>query len=709
MEKQEGRDAAAVRLDDPWYDALASGWGELDGTGAPAPGVPPQPADRERAGLGTAGIYLEVHRSAAFQEVRSRYRRFVVPAASAFLLWYLAYVVTATTAPGLMARPVAGAVNVAMVAGLGQFAHHVPADLGVCPACQTAAGPGRARSALGMFDRARTQDDEPGDRTLSGDHQTLALLLFSAFIAITLGITTWASRNRHGSAEEFYAGGRLFSPMENGFAIAGDYMSAASFLGISGVIALFGYDGMLYSVGFLVAWLVVLLLVAELVRNCGRFTLADVVAARMSERPVRIAVGNSLRSPSRCSIWWRRWSARAAWWRCFSAVRARPARSWTVIGVGALMVVYVSCGGMRATTWIQIVKAVLLLGGPVALTVWCSCASEATWPAAEHGGRTQRSRQGFPLSRPAVRRRVDRTVCDFISLGLALVLGTAGLPHILSRFYTVPTARAARRSVVWSISLIGGFYLMTIVLGFGAAAVLGCDAVRASDAAGNTAVPLLALELGGGADSTGGSVLFAVVAAVAFATILAVVAGITLASSASVAHDLYASLSRRGTRGEVGVARIAAVGVGIAAIGLGLLAQQLNVAFLVGLAFAVAAAANLPVLLYALFWRRFTTRGAVWSVYGGLVPAIALVVLSPVVSGETGCALPRTGLRCLPVGEPGRRRHSARVHRGLARHRHLPRDGRRSQARGDGGAFTDGCGGRLTGAGRKPGRGGGRA
>jgi cation/acetate symporter len=266
----------------------------------------------------------------------------------------------------------------------------------------------------------------------------------------------------------------------------------------------------------------------------------------------------------------------------------------------------------------------------------------------------ERSGHGREFLAPGLRYGGEWTHrLEFISLGLALVLGTAGLPHILSRFYTVPTARAARRSVVWSISLIGGFYLMTIVLGFGAAALLGSSAVRASDPAGNTAVPLLSLELGGGADSTGGSVLFAVVAAVAFATILAVVAGITLASSASVAHDLYASLSRRGTRGEVGVARIAAVGVGVAAIGLGLLAQQLNVAFLVGLAFAVAAAANLPVLLYALFWRRFTTRGAVWSVYGGLVPAIALVVLSPVVSGGPGALFPELDFAVFPLENPG--------------------------------------------------------
>lgn len=219
----------------------------------------------------------------------------------------------------------------------------------------------------------------------------------------------------------------------------------------------------------------------------------------------------------------------------------------------------------------------------------------------------------------------------------------------------MPTARAARRSTVWAIGLIGGFYLMTIVLGFGAAALLGSGAVRSANAAGNTVVPLLALDLGGGAGSTGGTVLFAVVAAVAFATILAVVAGITLASSASVAHDLYASLRREGARrfGEVTVARLAAAGIGVLAIGLSLLARDLNVAFLVGLAFAVAASANLPVLLYTLFWRSFTTRGAVWSVYGGLVPAVVLVLLSPVVSGSPASLLPGLDFQLFPLENPG--------------------------------------------------------
>ncbi|MFF3285559.1 cation acetate symporter [Streptomyces sp. NPDC003023] len=504
---------------------------------------------------------------------------------------------------------------------------------------------------------------------MSGDHQALALLLFSAFIVVTLAITTWASRARHGSAEEFYAGGRLFSPMENGFAIAGDYMSAASFLGISGLIALYGYDGMLYSVGFLVAWLVVLLLVAELVRNCGRFTLADVVAARMRERPVRIAAGTSSVAVSVLYLVAQMVGAGSLVALLLGGT-SEAARSWTVIGVGALMVIYVSLGGMRATTWIQIVKAVLLMAGAVAMTVLVLMRFHGDFNQLLNSA-AARSGHGKDFLAPGLRYGGDWTArLDFISLGLALVLGTAGLPHILSRFYTVPTARAARRSVVWSIGLIGGFYLMTIVLGFGAAAVVGTEEVRTSNAAGNTAVPLLALDLGGGAGSTGGAVLFAIVAAVAFATILAVVAGITLASSVSVAHDLYATLRRRrptdaeepeGRHGEpddrrlseVAVARVAAVCIGAVAIALGLLARDLNVAFLVGLAFAVAASANLPVLLYSLFWRNFTTRGAVWSVYGGLVPAVLLVLLSPVVSGGERSLFPGVDFQVFPLENPG--------------------------------------------------------
>ncbi|WP_340557208.1 solute symporter family protein [Streptomyces sp. GSL17-111] len=487
------------------------------------------------------------------------------------------------------------------------------------------------------------------------DDRLPALVLVTVFVAVTLAVTTWAAHRRQGTPEEFYAGGRLFSPVENGFAIAGDYMSAASFLGISGLIALYGYDGMVYAVGFLVAWLLVLFLVAELVRNCGRFTLADVLVSRLRERPVRVASGTASVLVSLLYLVAQMVGA-GTLVALLLGDTGPDVRTWTVVGVGALMIVYVAFGGMRGTTWIQIIKAVLLMGGALTLTALVLLRFGGD-PASLLTGAAERSGYGDAFLGPGLlfgESWVSRA--DLISLGLALVLGTAGLPHILARFYTVPTARAARRSVMWAVGLIGGFYLMTIVLGFGAAALLGPDTVRADNAAGNTAVPLLARFLGGGVGTTGGTVLFAVVAAIAFATILAVVAGITLASSAAIAHDLYGSLARRRGRrrlGEVTVARLAAIGIGALAIGLGLLARNLNVAFLVGLAFAVAASANLPVLLYTLFWRRFTTRGALWAVYGGLLPAIALVTLSPVVSGSPDALLPGLNFAWFPLQNPG--------------------------------------------------------
>ena len=471
--------------------------------------------------------------------------------------------------------------------------------------------------------------------------------------------------------------------MENGFAIAGDYMSAASFLGISGLIALFGYDGLLYSVGFLVAWLVVLFLVAELVRNCGRFTLADVrrgpdeASGRCGSRPA------PPRSPSRCSTWSRRWSARAAWSALLLGGTSAAARTWTVIGVGALMVVYVSFGGMRATTWIQIVKAVLLMGGAVTLTVLVLVRFHGDFNELLHQRPPSAAGTGDAFLAPGLKYGGDWTArFDFISLGLALVLGTAGLPHILSRFYTVPTARAARRSVVWSIGLIGGFYLMTIVLGLrrGGARRLRTRSGRPTRP-GNTAVPLLAARSGRRARTRPEERCCSRSSPpIAFATILAVVAGITLASSASWPTTCTPRLQAAGhaepaQRGRAWPGSRPS-GSGRWRSRLGLLAQDLNVAFLVGLAFAVAASANLPVLLYSLFWRRFTTRGAVWAVYGGLVPALLLVVLSPVVSGEPGRALPGRGLPVLPAAEPRPGLHPAGLPGRLDGHGHLRRSRR---------------------------------
>jgi cation/acetate symporter len=468
------------------------------------------------------------------------------------------------------------------------------------------------------------------------DNQALTASLFLVVVLITIAITFWASRHTK-TASDYYAGGREFTGAQNGFAVAGDYMSAASFLGISGAIALSGYDGFLYSIGFLVAWLVALLLVAELLRNSGRFTMADQLAFRMRQRPVRTAAATSTVVVSIFYLLAQMVGAGALVALLLGAT-SDTAKNLTIAGVGALMIFYVTVGGMKGTTWVQIVKAVLLMSGTILITVLVLAKfdfniSEMLGTAADESGK------GQAFLEPGLKYGVSTTSkIDFISLGLALVLGTAGLPHILIRFYTVPTARQARKSVLWAIGLIGSFYLMTLVLGFGAAALVkGDEKTQIAESGGNLASPLLAEAVGGGPGSTGGAILLAFISAVAFATILAVVAGLTLTSASSVAHDLYANVIKDGNvteKQEVNTARIAAFVIGGVAILLAIPAQKLNIAFLVALAFAVAASANLPALLYNLFWKRFNTRGAVWSIYGGLISSVGLVIFSPVVSGK---------------------------------------------------------------------------
>jgi cation/acetate symporter len=479
--------------------------------------------------------------------------------------------------------------------------------------------------------------------------QTLTSILFLTVVGITVGITFWASRQTSG-ATDYYSGGRSFSGFQNGLAISGDYMSAASFLGISGAIALAGYDGFLYSIGFLVAWLVALLLVAELLRNSGRYTMADQLAYRMKQRPVRTAAATSTVVVSIFYLLAQMVGA-GSLVALLLGVDSQALKNVTIVGVGLLMIFYVTVGGMKGTTWVQIVKAVLLMSGTVLITVLVLAkfgfnVSDLLGAAAEHTGK------GEAFLQPGLKYGVSTTSkIDFISLGIALVLGTAGLPHILIRFYTVPTAADARRSVQWAIGLIGAFYLMTLVLGFGAAALIdtGADS-KVVASGGNLASPLLAEAVGGGEGSTGGAVLLALISAVAFATILAVVAGLTLTSASSVAHDLYANVWKQGTaseKSEIQVARIAAFVIGGVAIALAIPAQKLNIAFLVALAFAVAASANLPSILYNLFWRRFNTRGATWSIYGGLVSSLGLVLFSPVVSGKV---VDGVNLSLLPAG-----------------------------------------------------------
>jgi cation/acetate symporter len=493
--------------------------------------------------------------------------------------------------------------------------------------------------------------------TASGQ-RPLTITLFLVFVAVTLYITLRASRQNR-TATDFYAGGRSFTGLQNGVAIGGDYMSAASFLGIAGLIALFGYDGFLYSIGFLVAWLVALLLVAELLRNSGRFTMADVLAYRMRQRPVRTAAGISTITVSIFYLLAQMVGA-GALVALLLGVTGATAKNLTVVVVGALMIFYVTVGGMKGTTWVQIVKALLLMTGTTLVTLLVMF--KFGWNVSDLlGTAADKSGKGRSFLEPGLRYATDAQglggKLDLISLGLALVLGTAGLPHILIRFYTVPTAKDARRSVVWAIGIIGSFYLMTIALGFGAAALVGSKAIAAQNKAGNTAAPQLAKAIGDDVfGSTGGTILLAIIAAVAFATILAVVAGLTLASSSSFAHDIYANVIKRGQtddRQEVRVARIAAFVIGGVSILLSIFAQNLNVAFLVALAFAVAASGNLPAILYSLFWRRFNTTGAVAAIYGGLVSALVLVIFSPVVSGKATSLFPKHDFHWFALDNPG--------------------------------------------------------
>ncbi|MFB8444232.1 cation acetate symporter [Streptomyces niveus] len=488
----------------------------------------------------------------------------------------------------------------------------------------------------------------------ASEHRPLIITLFALFVIATLVITVWAGRQTK-SAADFYAGGRQFTAFQNGLAVSGDYMSAASFLGIAGAIALFGYDGFLYSIGFLVAWLVALLLVAEPLRNSGRYTMGDVLAYRMRQRPVRTAAGASTIVVSIFYLL-AQMAGAGVLVSLLLGITSDAGKILIVALVGILMIVYVTIGGMKGTTWVQMVKAVLLITGTLLITFLVLLkfnfnVSDLLGSAASNSGK------GSAFLEPGLKYGLTETSkLDFISLGIALVLGTAGLPHILIRFYTVPTAKAARKSVNWAIGIIGGFYLMTIALGFGAAALLTPKEITDSNPAGNTAAPLLAMEIGGGGDSTGGAILLAVISAVAFATILAVVAGLTLASSSSFAHDIYANVIRRGKateREEVRAARYATVAIGVVSIALGALARDLNVAGLVALAFAVAASANLPTLLYSLFWKRFTTAGALWSIYGGLASSVLLVLFSPVVSSKPSSMFPGVDFAFFPLENPG--------------------------------------------------------
>ena len=448
-----------------------------------------------------------------------------------------------------------------------------------------------------------------------GTPDPVAIAFFAGFITLTLGITWWAAR-RTTTTEHFYAAGRSVTAGQNGFALAGDYMSAASFLGIAGLVSTSGFDGLIYSTGWLVGWPVVLFLIAEPLRNLGRYTFADVVASRLDPMPVRIsATVGSLATIAFYLI--------AQMVGAGSLVRLLfgiPYETAVVI-VGVAMMGYVLFGGMLATTWVQIVKAVLLLGGAAALALMVlakfSFDPRMLFAAAA-------AKYGAGVLAPG---KLVSNPLDAISLGMALMFGTAGLPHILMRFYTVPDARTARRSVFIATGLIGLFYLMTFVLGFGAMVLVGPEAIKGMDAGGNMAAPMLAELLGGRA-------FLGFIAAVAFATILAVVAGLALSGAAAISHDIWASVIRKGQPKpgeELKVARIATIVLALVAMALGIAFKGQNVAFMVGLAFAIAASANFPALVLSVFWRRTTTAGAASSMIVGAASTLTLIALSPAV------------------------------------------------------------------------------
>ncbi|MCG7406253.1 cation acetate symporter [Paenibacillus sp. ACRRX] len=454
---------------------------------------------------------------------------------------------------------------------------------------------------------------------------TTAFILFCLIVMLTMVITYVAARKTN-SASQFYTAGGELKGWQNGFAIAGDYMSAASFLGIAGSIALVGFDGFFYSIGFLVAYLVVLYLVAEPLRNLGKYTLADMIAARFNNNKIRgIAALNTVTISTFYMI------AQLVGAGALIKLLLGIDYVWSVVIVGLLMTLYVVFGGMHATSWVQIIKAILLMGGTLLLSIIVFSKFNFSLTEMFH-----QMKSATPLGDAFLNPgNKYKNPLDTISLNLGLVLGTAGLPHILIRFFTVKDAPTARTSVVYATWLIGIFYVMTIFLGFGAAAFVGTDAIIGADKGGNMAAPLLAKALGG-------DFFFALISAVAFATILAVVTGLVLSAASAFAHDFYNHIVRKGKASEkeqMSAARCASIGVAVLSIALALLASKLNVAFLVGLAFAVAASANLPVILFTIMWRRFNTTGAVTGMLTGLISAIVLVAISPSVWGPAGKAI----------------------------------------------------------------------
>ncbi|MGH3876007.1 MAG: solute symporter family protein [Actinophytocola sp.] len=460
---------------------------------------------------------------------------------------------------------------------------------------------------------------------MNGESNTLALSVFGVVLAVTFAVTYWAAR-RTRTATEYLVAGRGITGAQNGFAIAGDFLSAATFLGIAGLVFLYGFDGTIIPVAAIMSFVPVMLILAERMRNTGKFTMADVLAFRLRERPTRAAAAVTTLAVTGFYL-----MAQLLGAGVLMQALAGVDFSVAVVLTGTLMLVYVIFGGMLATTWVQIIKAGLLMVCGIVLTVVIlsrvgfSISGLFARSAGNHPAGADYLVPGLQYGDPL----------DVVSFGMTFVLGTAGLPHILMRFFTVPDAKAARTSVVWAVGLIGSFFLMTIIIGLGARALLDDAGVRAAGESGNLAGPALAAELGGGIGSTGGGIALALISAVAFATILAVVAGLVITSSGAVAHDIWNNVVRRGRSSDrevTLVARISAVAVGIVAMVLTVWAgPSFNITFLVGLALSVAASANFPALVMALTWRRFNTAGVLTGLAFGLVSSLVLILLSPTV------------------------------------------------------------------------------
>ncbi|WP_193017350.1 cation acetate symporter [Proteus sp. FME41] len=461
--------------------------------------------------------------------------------------------------------------------------------------------------------------------TEGGEKQPMniqAIIMFLIFVGLTLYITYWASKRTRSRADYYTAGGKI-TGFQNGVAIAGDFMSAASFLGISALVYTSGYDGLIYSIGFLIGWPIILFIIAERLRNLGRYTFADVVSYRLSPKPIRTlsAVGSLVV---------------VALYLIAQMVGAGKLIELlfglnyhiAVVLVGILMVLYVLFGGMLATTWVQIIKAILLLAGASFMAVMVMKTVDFNFNTLFKEAVSVHSK-GFSIMSPG---GLVSDPISALSLGLALMFGTAGLPHIIMRFFTVSDAKEARKSVFYATGFIGYFYILTFIIGFGAILLVSPNPVF-KDAAGALigGTNMAAVHL---ADAVGGNFFLGFISAVAFATILAVVAGLTLAGASAVSHDLYANVIKNGhadERKELNVSKITVVILGIVAIGLGILFEKQNIAFMVGLAFSIAASCNFPIILLSMYWKGLTTRGAVVGGWSGLLIAVTLMILGPTI------------------------------------------------------------------------------